>query len=68
MERFESMAGVLDSESKLLGAARDALSLDPMDGDTLAPIQAEMADLREVRSRTCYSIAEQSLVSGMGKI
>lgn len=43
------MAGILDSESKLLGAARDALSLDPMDEDTLAPIQAEMADLREVR-------------------
>ena len=42
------MSATLDSESKLLAAARDALSLDPVDRDVLGPIQDEMVDLREV--------------------
>lgn len=42
------MTGKLEAESKLLSAARDALSLDPEDKDVLGPVQGEMKDLREV--------------------
>lgn len=46
--RFETMTARLESESKLLAAARDALSLDPTERDVLGPMQAEITDLREV--------------------
>lgn len=42
------MSGKLETESKLLSAARDALSLEAMDRDVLGPVQAEIKDLREV--------------------
>lgn len=48
--RFETMTARLEGESKLLAAARDALSLDPTERDVLGPMQAEITDLREVRS------------------
>ena len=44
------MTARLESESKLLAAARDALSLDPTERDVLGPMQAEITDLREVSS------------------
>lgn len=44
------MTARLEGESKLLAAARDALSLDPTERDVLGPMQAEITDLREVRS------------------
>lgn len=44
------MTATLESESKLLSAARDALSLEPMERDVLGPMQAEIVDLREVSS------------------
>lgn len=50
--RFETMTATLESESKLLSSARDALSLDPMERDVLGPIQAEISDLREVKIRS----------------
>lgn len=42
------MTAKLESESKLLSAARDALSLEPIERDVLGPMQAEITDLREV--------------------
>lgn len=42
------MTGRLETESKLLSAARDALSLDPVDRDVIGPVQGEIKDLREV--------------------
>ena len=48
--RFETMTARLEGESKLLAAARDALSLDPTERDVLGPMQAEITDLREVSS------------------
>lgn len=42
------MTAKLESESKLLSSARDALSLEPMERDVLGPMQAEITDLREV--------------------
>lgn len=42
------MTAKLESESKLLSSARDALSLEPMERDVLGPMQAEINDLREV--------------------
>lgn len=42
------MTAKLESESKLLSSARDALSLEPMERDVLGPMQSEIADLREV--------------------
>lgn len=44
------MTAKLESETKLLSAARDALSLEPMDRDVLGPVRAEIVDLREVSS------------------
>ncbi|CAM9318020.1 unnamed protein product, partial [Hapterophycus canaliculatus] len=59
--RFETMTATLESESKLLSSARDALSLEPMERDVLGPIQAEITDLREVweaMSKVWESISE----------
>lgn len=52
--RFETMTAKLESETKLLSSARDALSLEPMERDVLGPMQVEITDLREVslESRT----------------
>ncbi|CAM9128550.1 unnamed protein product [Discosporangium mesarthrocarpum] len=46
--RFETMATRLRTETDLLSAARDALSLEPTGRDLLAPVQEEMKDLKEV--------------------
>ncbi|CAN0169060.1 unnamed protein product, partial [Ectocarpus sp. 12 AP-2014] len=59
--RFETMTAKLESESKLLSAARDALSLEPIERDVLGPMQAEITDLREVwdaMSKVWESISE----------
>lgn len=50
------MTAKLESESKLLSSARDALSLEPMERDVLGPMQAEITDLREVRLATAVEI------------